>query len=148
MLRALRLLAIVLIVAIALFAVIGFANDRALGGAGFYAGLDVLLKRAREVREAASPDYQREALAFRGLAPDEQALVTVGVVSDRPVSHIPVRLDAGDGLTVATPAPRVAALPSGGPVASLAIDYPRARSEFAGLSSTSWIFFGAVMVIA
>jgi hypothetical protein len=145
--------------------------------------------------------------AFRGLAPDEQALVTVGVVSDGPVSHLPVRLDAGDGLTVATPAlradasseiywriravkagihdlklhvageqadrvvradaaagamstayrandmrtllyPLVAALPSGGPVASLAIDYPRARGEFAGLSSTSWLFFGMVMVLA
>lgn len=145
--------------------------------------------------------------AFRGLAPDEQALVTVGVVSDGPVSHLPVRLDAGDGLRVATPAlradasseiywriravtagvhdlklhvggeqanrivradaaggamtmayrasdvrtllyPRDAALPSNGPVATLAIDYPRARGEFAGLSSTSWIFFGMVMVFA
>ena len=44
--------------------------------------------------------------------------------------------------------PRVAALPSDGPVASLAIDYPRARGEFAGLSSTSWMFFGMVMVFA
>jgi hypothetical protein len=145
--------------------------------------------------------------AFRGLALDEQALVTVGVVSDKPVSHIPVRLDAGDGLRVATPAlradgsgeiywriravtagihdlklhvggeqadrvvradaaggamtmayraddmrtllyPRVAALPSDGAVASLAIDYPRARGEFAGLSSTSWIFFAMVLVFA
>jgi arylsulfatase len=62
MLRTLRLLALVLVVAIALFAVIGFANSRALGG-GFYAGLDQLLKRANEVREVASPDYQREVLA-------------------------------------------------------------------------------------
>jgi hypothetical protein len=145
--------------------------------------------------------------AFRGLAPDEQALVTVGVTSKQPVSRIAVSLDAADGLKVATPAlradgsseiywrvrvltpgthdlklrvggesadrivnaegsggamtmayrasdmrtllyPRVAALPSNGPVASLAIDYPRARGEFAGLSSTSWLFFGMVMVFA
>jgi hypothetical protein len=145
--------------------------------------------------------------AFRGLAPDEQALVTVGVVSDRPISHLPARLDAGDGLRVATPAlradasreiywriravsagthalkihvgneqadrivtadvddgamttayrandvrtlldPFATALPSSGPVATLAIDYPRARGEFAGLSSTSWIFCAAVMVFA
>ena len=44
--------------------------------------------------------------------------------------------------------PRVAALPPDGPVTSLAIDYPRARGEFAGLSSTSWLFFGMVMVFA
>ena len=44
--------------------------------------------------------------------------------------------------------PRGAALSSNGPVATLAIDYPRARGEFAGLSSTSWIFFGMVMVLA
>jgi hypothetical protein len=68
-----------------------------------------------------------------------------------------VRADAAGGaMTMAYRAndmrvllyPRVAALPSGGPVASLAIDYPRARGEFAGLSSTSWIFFGMVMVLA
>jgi hypothetical protein len=145
--------------------------------------------------------------AFRGLAPDEQALVTVGVASDQPVSSIPVHLAAGGGLRVATPAlradasseiywriraltagvhdlklsvagehadrvvsadavdgamtmayrandirtllyPLAGALPSSGPVATLAIDYPRARGEFAGLSSTSWIFFGMVMVFA
>lgn len=145
--------------------------------------------------------------AFRGLAQDEQALVTVGVISNQPVSHIPASLDAAKGLKVATPAlradasseiywrvravtpgthnlklsvdgeladrvvnaegsggampmayrasdmrtllyPRVAALPSNGPVASLAIDYPRARGEFAGLSSTSWLFFGMVMLFA
>jgi hypothetical protein len=145
--------------------------------------------------------------AFRGLAPDEQAIVTVGVSSDRPVSSLAVGLDAEDGLRVATPAlradssgevywrvhavkpgshilklrvgaeqtdrivtgegsvgamtmayrasdmrtllyPRAAALPSNGPVSTLAIDYPRARGEFAGLSSTSWLFFGMVMVFA
>ncbi len=145
--------------------------------------------------------------AFRGLRQDEQALVTVGVISKQPVSHIPASLDAAQGLSVATPAlradssseiywrlravtpgthnlklridgeladhvvnvegsggampmayrasdmrtllyPRVAALPADGPVASLAIDYPRARGEFAGLSSTSWIFFGMVMLSA
>jgi hypothetical protein len=63
-----------------------------------------------------------------------------------------VRADAAGGaMTMAYRAndmrvllyPRVAALPSGGPVASLAIDYPRARGEFAGLSrprgsSSAW----------
>ena len=145
--------------------------------------------------------------AFRGLAPDEQVLVTVGVASDRPVSRVPVSINAGDGLRVATPAlradttseiywriravsaglhdlklsvggeqaqrtvkadaaggamtmayrasdirtllyPLAASLPSNGPLATVAIDYPRARGEFAGLSSTSWIFFGMVMVFA
>ena len=144
--------------------------------------------------------------AFRGLAPDEQTLVTVGIASDQPVSRLPVNLDAGSGLRVATPAlradasgeiywrvhavspgphnlrlrigseqadrivsgeasaamtmayrasdmrtllyPRVAALPANGPVTTLAIDYPRARGEFAGLSSTSWLFFGMVLLFA
>ncbi len=145
--------------------------------------------------------------AFRGLSTDEQALITVGVNSDRPVSHLPADLAAADGLQVSTPAlradasgeiywrvramtpgfhtlkvhvgeeqadrivnaegsrgvmtmayrandmrtllyPHVAALPADGPVTSLAIDYPRDRGEFAGLSSTSWLFFGMVMVFA
>ena len=144
--------------------------------------------------------------AFRGLAADEQALVTVGVSSNGPVSRLPATLDATDGMRVATPAlradssgeiywrvhavtpgphnlklriggeqadrivsgegsgamtmayrasdlrtllyPRAAALPSDGPLETLAIDYPRARGEFAGLSSTSWLFFGMVMVFA
>ncbi len=144
--------------------------------------------------------------AFRGLAYDEQALVTVGVSSNGPVSRLAADLNATDGLRVATPAlradtsgeiywrihtvgpgphnlklriggeqaerivsgegsgamtmayrasdmrtllyPRAAALPSAGPVTTLAIDYPRARGEFAGLSSTSWLFFGMVMVFA
>lgn len=144
--------------------------------------------------------------AFRGLAPDEQALVTVGVSSNGPVSRLPAALDATDGLRVATPAlradasgeiywrvhavtpgphnlklhigseqadrivsgggsgamtmayrasdlrtllyPHAAALPADGLVKTLAIDYPRARGEFAGLSSTSWLFFGMVMVFA
>jgi arylsulfatase A-like enzyme len=63
MLRTLRLLAVALVVVLAAFAVVGFANDRALGGAGFYAGLDELLKRAAAVREAASPEYQHEVLS-------------------------------------------------------------------------------------
>jgi arylsulfatase A-like enzyme len=63
MLRTLRLLALVLVIALAGFAIVGFANDRALGGAGFYSGLDELLKRAAAVREAASPEYQQEVLS-------------------------------------------------------------------------------------
>jgi hypothetical protein len=145
--------------------------------------------------------------AFRGLSPNEQALVTVSVKSQQPVSHLPVSLAAADGLQVTTPAlradasgeiywrvraltagthdlklnvsgelanrivnaegaggamtmayrasdmrtllyPSVAPLPADGPVDSLAVDYPRARGEFAGLSSTSWLFFGMVMLFA
>ena len=63
MLRTLRLLAVVLLIVLAGFAIVGFANERALGGGGFYAGLDKLLKRAAAVREAASPEYQHEVLS-------------------------------------------------------------------------------------
>jgi len=62
MLRILRLLAVLLVIALAGFAIVGVANDRKLGGAGFYSGLDELLKRAAAVREAASPEYQHEVL--------------------------------------------------------------------------------------
>jgi arylsulfatase A-like enzyme len=62
MLRTLRLLAVLLVVALAGFAIVGVANDRKLGGAGFYSGLDELLKRAAAVRAAASPEYQHEVL--------------------------------------------------------------------------------------
>jgi hypothetical protein len=144
--------------------------------------------------------------AFRGLAPNEQALITVTVASDRPVSHLPVSLSADAGMQVATPAlradprgeiywrvhavtagahnlrlrvdgeeahrlvradasngvmttayrasdvrallyPTETALPSG-PIAAVVIDYPRARGEWAGLSSASWLFFGMVMLYA
>lgn len=144
--------------------------------------------------------------SFRGLSSDEQALVTVGVASAQRVSRLAVKLDADDGLRVATPAlradssgeiywrvqavapgphnlklrigdeqadhvisgegsgamtmayrasdmrtllyPRGTALPSNGPVTTLAVDYPRASGEFAGLSSMSWLFFGMVMMFA
>src|SRR5688572_15929703 len=62
MVRSLRLVAIVLVVALATFAIVGVANDRALGGAGFYSGLDELLKRAAAIRDAANPEYQAEVL--------------------------------------------------------------------------------------
>src|SRR5215216_662436 len=45
--------------------------------------------------------------AFRGLQPDEQALVTVGVKTDQPVSRLQVHLDGDDGLHVATSALRM-----------------------------------------
>jgi hypothetical protein len=142
--------------------------------------------------------------AFRGLAPDEQAIITVSVASDQPVSRMPASLRTDKGLLVATPAmradsrgeiywrvhaleagtyklnlsvgdqraqralradassgtmttsyrasdmrallyPREMALPSQGSITALAIDYPRARGEFAGLSSMAWLFFGMVM---
>jgi arylsulfatase A-like enzyme len=62
MLRTLRWLAGLLLVALAGFTIVGVANDHALGGAGFYSGLDELLKRAAAVREAANPDYEQEVL--------------------------------------------------------------------------------------
>jgi arylsulfatase A-like enzyme len=62
MLRTLRWLAGLLVVALAGFTLVGVANNRALGGAGFYSGLDELLKRAAAVREAANPDYEQEVL--------------------------------------------------------------------------------------
>jgi arylsulfatase A-like enzyme len=61
MVRTFRLLGIVLAVALATFAIVGVANDRALGG-GFYSGLDQLLQRAAAVRDAANPEYQAEVL--------------------------------------------------------------------------------------
>ena len=64
MLRTLRWLAGLLVVALAGFAIVGVANDRALGGAGFYSGLDELLKRAAAVREAANPDYRAGSADF------------------------------------------------------------------------------------
>jgi arylsulfatase len=62
MARTLRLLTLALVVLVAVFAIVGVANERALGGDGFYAGIDELMKRASAVREAASPDYQHAAL--------------------------------------------------------------------------------------
>jgi hypothetical protein len=145
--------------------------------------------------------------AFRGLDKDEQALITVSVDSDRPVSGLPATLDTDAGLRVATPAlradsrreiywrvramspgkhslrlrldgqqaarvvnvdassgamttayrandvrtllyPLESALPAQGTIAALSIDYPRARGEFAGLSSLTWLFFGLVILYA
>jgi hypothetical protein len=145
--------------------------------------------------------------AFRGLAPEEAAIVTARIESDRPVSQLPVSLDSDDGLSIVTPAlradsegevywkvqpaaagihtlsfrvgrdearrsvhadsadgvmgmsyragdartlfyPHETALPSEGPISAVSIDYPRARGEFAGLSSISWLFFGMVMLYA
>ena len=39
--------------------------------------------------------------------------------------------------------PQEAALPADGPARALKLSYPRARGEFAGLSSASWIFMGS-----
>ena len=48
--------------------------------------------------------------AFRGLARDEQALVTVRYASNQPVSTLPVAIESDAGLQVATPALRADAL--------------------------------------
>jgi arylsulfatase A-like enzyme len=61
--RTIRLLILLLCASLGALVALGFANARALGGAGFYAGLDALVKRAMTVREAANPDYEREALS-------------------------------------------------------------------------------------
>ena len=42
--------------------------------------------------------------------------------------------------------PQEPPLPADGPAASLRFEYPRARGDFAGLSSASWIFFGSSML--
>jgi hypothetical protein len=67
--RNIRLLIVFLCASLGVLVALGFANARALGGAGFYAGLDALVKRAMTVREAAHPDYQREALSAMATNP-------------------------------------------------------------------------------
>jgi arylsulfatase len=67
--RNIRLLIVFLCASLGALVALGFANARALGGAGFYAGLDALVKRAMTVREAAHPDYQREALSAMATNP-------------------------------------------------------------------------------
>jgi arylsulfatase A-like enzyme len=67
--RNIRLLIVFLCASLGALVVLGFANARVLGGAGFYAGLDALVKRAVTVREAAHPDYQREALSAMATNP-------------------------------------------------------------------------------
>jgi arylsulfatase A-like enzyme len=98
MMRTLRLLAIVLVVAVVLFAVVGFVNTRALGGGGFYAGLDQLLKRARAVTEAASPEYQRAALASLPANPTTGPVMRLDDhMSEAKIVEEPVRTDAYAG---------------------------------------------------
>jgi arylsulfatase A-like enzyme len=58
-----RLLILLLCASLGALIALSVVNARALGGAGFYAGLDALLKRATTIRETAHPEYQREALA-------------------------------------------------------------------------------------
>lgn len=95
MLRTLRLLAIVLLVVFAGFAIVGFANDRALGGAGFYSGIDELLKRAAAVREAASPEYQHEVLSSLPANPTTGPVLRLDEhMSEARIVDEPVRNDA------------------------------------------------------
>lgn len=98
MMRSLRLLATVLVVVVALSAVVGVANNRALGGSGFYAGLDELLKRASAVREVASPEYQREALASLPANPTTGPVMRLDDhMSEAKIVEEPVRADAYAG---------------------------------------------------
>lgn len=98
MMRTLRLLGMVLVVLVVLFAVIGVANTRALGGAGFYAGLDELLKRARAVQEAASPEYEHEALASLPANPTTGPVLRLDDhMSEAKIIEEPVRTDAYAG---------------------------------------------------
>lgn len=97
MLRTLRLLALLLVVAFAAFAVLGFANGRALGG-GFYLGLDTLLKRAAAVREAASPEYQREVLTSLPANPTTGPVLRLDDhMAEARIVDEPVRSDAYAG---------------------------------------------------
>ena len=98
MLRTPRLVALLLVVALATFAVVGVVNDRALGGAGFYSGLDELLKRAAKVREAASPDYQHEVLATLPTNPTAGPVLRLDDrMSEARIVDEPVRHDARAG---------------------------------------------------
>src|SRR5262245_54281334 len=95
MLRTLRLLALLLVIALAGFAIVGVANDRALGGAGFYSGLDELLKRAAAVREAASPEYQHEVLTTLPTNPTTGAVLRLDDhIAEARIVDEPVRNDA------------------------------------------------------
>ncbi|MGH8236352.1 MAG: hypothetical protein ACREXP_04935, partial [Steroidobacteraceae bacterium] len=95
MLRTLRLLALLLLVAFVTFAIVGVANDRALGGAGFYSGLDELLKRAAAVREAASPEYQHEVLTSLPANPTAGPVLRLDDhMSEARIVDEPVRNDA------------------------------------------------------
>ena len=67
MVRTLRLLALLLVAAVVVFAIVGFVNNRELGG-GFYPGLDALLKRATDVREAVPLGSRRWRRHWRGAA--------------------------------------------------------------------------------
>jgi arylsulfatase len=98
MLRTLRLLALALVIALVGFAIVGFANDRALGGAGFYSGLDELLKRAAAVREAASPEYQHEVLSSLPANPTTGAVLRLDDhLSEARIVEEPVRNDVAAG---------------------------------------------------
>jgi arylsulfatase A-like enzyme len=98
MLRTLRLLALALVIALVGFAIVGFANDRALGGAGFYSGLDELLKRAAAVREAASPEYQHEVLSSLPSNPTTGPVLRLDDhMSEARIVEEPVRNDAAAG---------------------------------------------------
>ena len=97
MVRTLRLLALLLVVAFATFAVLGFTNARALGG-GFYSGLDTLLKRATAVREAASPEYQREVLTSLPANPTTGPVLRLDDhMAEARIVDEPVRSDAYAG---------------------------------------------------
>ena len=94
MVRTLRVLAIVLAVALVAFAIVGVANDGALGGAGFYSGLDELLKRAEAVREAANPEYQSEVLTSLPVNPTTGPVLRLDDhMSEARIIEEPVRND-------------------------------------------------------
>jgi arylsulfatase A-like enzyme len=96
--RSIRLLIVLLGVPLAVLVAVSIANDRALGGAGLYAGLDALLNRAMAVREAAHPTYQREVL---GALPENPMAGPVIRLDDRlaeaRIIEEPMRTDAYAG---------------------------------------------------
>ena len=66
-----------------------------LGGAGFYSGLDELLKRAAAVREAASPEYQHEVLTSLPTNPTAGPVLRLDdLMSEARIVDEPVRNDA------------------------------------------------------
>ncbi len=91
---------------------------------------------------------------LRARAPGDH-VIAIQVGDSRVEKHLSVWPDAstispsiyrpGDLATLLYPAEPP--LPSGSAVQAVHLTYPRSRAEFAGLSSASWIFFGAALVL-
>lgn len=94
----LRILFILLCAFVGALVAVGVANHHALGGSGFSAALEALLKRATAVREAARPEYQREVLAALPENPTAGPVFRLDDhIAEARILEEPVRTDAYDG---------------------------------------------------